>query len=208
MDRHEETTARVMEILRKIPGVVGVAALSDQQRMEAVGLEARYEGSSVLPIRNLGVRMLADRRSCVAILKDGSFRPPRMPTVYLVEEAGPERSEHLLVIEGKGYAVVGQEVTADDRAWTEPTIPLEGSFVIFPERRSGPDVPCAFILPPIRFPELEAQAEGLGIDSVVSISPSLAADAFIRESFGFPPTNELATLLIGWNAAELDEKLR
>jgi hypothetical protein len=206
MDQHERSIARVMEILRKIPGVVGVAALSDRQRREAVDLEARYEGLSALPIHNLGVCMLADRRSCVAILKDGSFRPPRMPTVYLVEEAVPERSDHLLVIEGKRYAVVGQEVTADDEVWAESTIPLEASFVIFPERRSGPDVPCAFILPPIRFPELDARAKDLGIDSIVSISPSLAADTFIRESFGFPPTNELATLLIGWNPAALDER--
>jgi hypothetical protein len=207
MDRIERSTAGVLEILRTIPGVVGVAALSDRQRREAVDLEARYEGASVLPIRNLGVRMLADRRSCAAILKDGSFRPPRMPTVYLVEEAALEQSDHLLVIEGKRYAVVGQEVTADDEEWAEPTIPLEASFVIFPERRSGPGVPCVFILPPIRFPELDARAMDLGIDSIVSISPSLAADTFIRESFGFPSTNKLATLLVGWNPASQESDL-
>ncbi len=81
----------------------------------------------------------------------------------------------------------------------EPTIPLERSFVIFPDRRRGQRVPCVFVLPPVRFPELERQSTRLGIAEVVSISPSLAADGLLREAFGFPLTNDLATLLIGCN---------
>ena len=75
--------------------------------------------------------------------------------------------------------------------------------MIFPERRSGPRVPCLFLLPPFSFPELERQRPRLGIRDIVSISPSLATDALLRESFQFPLTNELATILIGCNGARL-----
>ena len=53
------------------------------------------------------------------------------------------------------------------------------------------------MLPPIHFPELEREADRLGVARIISISPSLAADTFLRESFGFPLTNTLATLLVG-----------
>jgi hypothetical protein len=143
--------------------------------------------------------MLADRGACFALLKDRSFRSPGVPTVYLVEEEAPEGCAHVLSVDGRRYAVVGEEVMHGREAYSETIIPLESSFVIFPERRRGPGVPCVFLLPPIAFPELEKAAETLGIRDVVSISPSLATDALLRESFGFPPTNELATLLIGCN---------
>ena len=48
-------------------------------------------------------------------------------------------------------------------------------------------------------PELEREAAGLGISGIISISPSLAADGFIRDTFRFPVTNALATLLVGFN---------
>jgi hypothetical protein len=121
-----------------------------------------------------------------------------MPTVYMVEENPPPDCAHLLVVGDRRYAIVGEEVGEGAR-YEEPTIPLERSFVIFPGRRSGPDVPCVFVLPPVPFPELDRAARALGIRDVVSISPSLAADALLREALGFPPTNELATLMIGYN---------
>ena len=77
--------ARVEEILRNIPGVVQVARL-DADRWRAIDLESAYEVSSVLPVRNLGVKLLASRDHCYAILKDGRFRAPKSPTVYLVEQ--------------------------------------------------------------------------------------------------------------------------
>lgn len=192
-------TVRILQILESIPGVVRAAALTEGQRRRAIEQEARHERSSILPVRNVGVRLLADRDVCLAVLKDGTFRSPRVPTVYLVEEGAREDAPHVLTVEGQRYAVVGEEVVAGHRPYTEPTIPLEDSFVIFPERRSGADVPCLFLLPPIAFPELEREQTRLGIGQVVSISPSLAADVYIRDTFGFPSTNELATLLIGCN---------
>jgi len=119
--------------------------------------------------------------------------------VFLVEEGASDASREVITVDGKRFSVVGREVIRPVGDYSEPAIPLERSFVIFPERRRGPDVPCVFVLPPVLFPELEREAGRLGIRDVVSISPSLAADELLRASFGFPPTNDLATLLVGAN---------
>ena len=42
----------VADILRNLPGVVGLARLDDGQRRTAVELEAQYAGSSALQVRN------------------------------------------------------------------------------------------------------------------------------------------------------------
>ena len=199
MTRGPLAEEKILGILRTIPGVHRAVRLSDAQRLRAVELEERHEMSSVIPIRNLGMRMLAERQACFALLKDATFRPPKVPTVFLVEEDAPEGSAHLLTVAGRRYAIVGEEVLSGRGPWSEPTIPLESSFVIFPERRRGANVPCLFLLPPISFPELEGEAATLGIRDIVSISPSLSTDALLRESFHFPLTNNLATLLIGCN---------
>ena len=189
----------ILDVLQSIPGVRRAVRLPDELRRKAVDLEARHEQSSAIPVRNLGVRLLADRTDCYALLKDSGFRPPRIPTVYLVEEDAPEGCAHVLTIAGRRYAVVGEEVMGGDGPYSETVIPLEGSFVIFPDRRRGAGVPCMFLLPPISFPELEEEAALMGISDIVSISPSLATDGLLRDSFGFPLTNDLATLLVGFN---------
>jgi hypothetical protein len=195
----QESLERVEDILRNLPGVVSVARLDDEQRLAAVRLEAQYGGSSALPVRNLGVELMAARDACFVLLKDGRFRPPKTPTVYLVEEGAAEDARQVIEVEGTRYAVVGEELLDGWPPPREPFLAIEDSFVIFPERRSGPGVPCTFILPPIPFPELEFAGGELGISSIISISPSLAADTYVRERFGFPPTNALATLLVGFN---------
>ncbi len=202
VDRGTVTRTRIAELLRSIPGAIEVAGLDDGQRLKVVELEALYERSSVLPIRNIGVRLLARRDLCFALLKDARFRPPKVPTVYLVEEgdASAPSSPHTIVLDGARYRVVGEEVIEGEEPSPEARIPLEDSFVIFPERRTGPGVPCTFILPPISFPELEADARRLGIADILSVSPSLASDTWIRSTFGFSPSNALATLLVGCNA--------
>jgi hypothetical protein len=194
-----EGVTRIADILRRIPGVVDLARLDDEQRRTAAALEARFTGSSALPVKNLGVALLAARNACFVLLKDGGFRSPKVPTVFLVEEGAREDAAHVIVVEGARYAVVGEEVIDGRAPHDEAVIPIDRSFVIFPGRRSGPDVPCTFILPPIPFPELEREAGSLGISGIISISPSLATDTFLREQCGFPPTNALATLLIGFN---------
>jgi len=152
-----------------------------------------------LPVKNLGVALLAARNASFVLLKDGGFRSPKVPTVFLVEEGAREDAAHVIVVEGARYAVVGEEVIDGRAPYDEAVIPIDRSFVIFPDRRSGPDIPCTFILPPIPFPELEREKGSLGISGIISISPSLPTDTFLREQCGFPPTNALATLLIGFN---------
>jgi hypothetical protein len=193
----------ILVVLQSIPGVHRVEQLSDEQRRRAVELEARHEGASAIPVRNLGVRLLAERTTCFALLKDSTFRSPLIPTVYLVEENAPEGSAHVLTVAGRRYAVVGEEVLDGGEPRAEAVIPLERSFVIYPDRRRGADVPCMFLLPPIAFPELEEEAERLGISDIVSISPSLATDGLLRDSFGFPLANDLATLLVGFNLSRV-----
>jgi hypothetical protein len=190
---------RILQILGSMPGVHRAVQLSDEERRRAVELEERHEMSSVIPVRNLGVRILAERDTCFALLKDATFRTPGVPTVFLVEEDAPEDCPHALTVAGRRYAIVGEEVLSGRGPYSERTIPLENSFVIFPDRRRGADVPCLFLLPPISFPELEREAEALGIRDIVSVSPSLTTDGLLRESFHFPLTNDLATILIGCN---------
>jgi hypothetical protein len=190
---------KVADLLKSIPGVRRAVRLSAEQCRRTAQLEAWHELSSVIPARNLGVRLLAQRHECYALLKDSTFRAARSPTVYLVEENAHEGCANLLSVAGRRYAVIGEEVLEGREPYSETTIPLEKSFVIFPDRRRGPEVPCFFLLPPIVFPELELAATALGICDIISISPSLATDGFLRVSFGLPPTNDLATLLIGFN---------
>ncbi len=70
---------------------------------------------------------------------------------------------------------------------------------MFPERRTGTGVPCFFLLPPIPFPELECRQQELGIRHILSVSPSLAVDMYLRGLFGFARTNDLATILVGFD---------
>ena len=198
------TAGRIEKLLGKIPGTVAVVRLGRDERLKVVELEAVFERSSVLPIRNIGVRMLAERAACFALLKDARFRAPRVPTVYLVEDgdASSAPAGQTIVVGGVRRRVVGEEVIRDRIPTAETTIPLEDSFVIYPDRRTGTGVPCTFILPPVSFPELESEAGKLGIVDILSISPSLASDTWIRTTFGFPPSNDLATLLVGCNAED------
>jgi hypothetical protein len=214
-----ETSARIQELFRKIPGTIDVVPLDDGERRKVVELESQYESSSTLPIRNLGVRLLGRRSACFALLKDTRFRPPKGPTVFLVEEGvptgvdgegaaapgtsvlgAPADPSRIVVVDGVVYRIVGEEVIAGRDHSSEATMLLDDSFVIFPDRRSKAGVPCVFMLPPISFPELEAAAQSLGIRDILSISPSLATDMWLRSTFHFSPTNTLATLLVGCNS--------
>lgn len=192
---------RILNFLGELPGVVRVGLLTDAQKARAVDLEARYQAGSVIPVRNVGVALIGGRDACFVLLKDHGFRPPTIPTVYLVEDGAHDGARHVITVEGVRYTVVGEEVIPARSPYAEPTIPLDTSFVIFPDRRSDAAVPCTFMLPPISFPELEKESDSMGIGDVISISPSLAADTFLREAFGFPPTNDLATLLVACSPA-------
>ncbi len=195
----------VEEVLSAIPGTVRVARLDRGQVRRVVELETRHERTLVLPVRNLGISMMASRESCLVILKSAGFRAPKVPSVYMVEEGSRADDAHVLSIAGKRYSIIGEEVIDGHRDYGEPVIPLENSFVIFPQRRRNPRTPCIFLLPPLPFPELESAS--LGVADVISISPSLVVDGYLRETFGFSASNEYATLLVGFNSRPLQKSL-
>ncbi len=205
----EDVLKRVAGILGAIPGVISFDRLEDAEKRKVVELERRHESGLFLPVRNLGVSLMMARNTCFVLLKTGEFRPPKTPSLYMVEEVepfeagyrevGPPESDHSLTVEGKRYTIVGEEVTGGLEKYTEPIIPLEGSFIMFPRRRSGPRVPCFFLLPPLPFPELEKVSGELGLRGIISISPSLVSDGYLRETFGFSPLNSLATVLVGFD---------
>lgn len=195
---------RVLELLAGLPGVVAVAPVRREIVGQVVELEKRYEHGGLVPLNNLGVRIALKRRIAVALLKDKKFREPPEPTVYLVEEVQPvERGGRWCITVGAAtYRVVGEEVLASRQPFKEKTISLGDSFVIFPDRRGSGTTPSYFLVPPLGFPELEEVQEGLGIDEVLSISPSAQADNYLREACGFSHDPSLATLLLAFNPVE------
>lgn len=197
----EDTLDRATRILSGISGAVAVVRLDDGSRQRVIELESLHEKKLSLPVRNLGVSLMAGRDACFVVLKTGTFRPPKSPTVYLVEEGGEREGDHLLAVAGRRYTIVGQEVTRDVPRSGEHVISLDESFVIFPDRRTARNVPCFFLVPPLPFPELERVSGELGLKGIISVSPSLVSDAFLRETFRFPPSNRLATLLVGFDLA-------
>jgi hypothetical protein len=194
----------VGEALRILAALPGIAAVKQVERSiveRVVELESRYEQGGLVPLQNLGVRVARKREIAIALLKDEHFREPPAPTVYLVEEAKPGGSanRHCITVEGNSYRIVGEEVLLSRKPYTEKIICLGDSFVIFPERRSSNRIPSHFLVPPLDFPELEEVRERLGIEGILSVSPSAQADCFLREACGFPPDPSLATLLVAFD---------
>ena len=190
-----------LEVLSALPGIVGVKRVRREIVEQVVAFESRYEQGALVPLKNLGVRVALKRDVAVGVLKDGHFREPPEPTVYLVEECtgSDDPSGHCITVEGSRYRVVGEEVLASRSPYSEKIISLGDSFVIFPDRRSGHKIPSYFLVPPLGFPELEAIADRLGIGGVLSISPSAQADTCLREACGFSPDPALATLLVAFD---------
>jgi hypothetical protein len=196
----QPTVDAVVQTLSGLPGIVGVHPIQQVDMEQIVELENKYELSALAPTKCLGVRIAAERDAAIGVIKDGGFRNAPKPTVYLVEEnAGSDSPpEHLLSVEGKRYLIVGEEVFASRLPYLEKTVSMGDSFVIFPNRvNSG--VPAFFVVPPLKFPELEANVDQLGIRKVLSVSPSPPADAHLREICGFSPDPSMATLLLAFD---------
>jgi len=190
-----------LRVLSGLPGIVAVRQVPHRIVEQVVELESRYEQGALVPLKNLGVRVALKREVALAVLKDGHFREPPEPTVYLVEEdrgkgAAPR---HTIIVEGARYRIVGEEVLASRLPYSEKIISLGDSFVIFPDRRGSNKTPSYFLVPPLGFPELGAIAEGLGITGVLSISPSAQADTCLREACSFSADPALATLLVAFD---------
>ncbi len=190
----------VARTLSGLSGIVGVKPVQRADMEQVVELENRYERSSLVPTKCLGVRIAAARDVAIGIVKDSRFRNAPQPTVYMVEENAKSDAppDHILSVEGKRYLIVGEEVFASRLPYSEETISMGDSFVIFPNRVSSV-VPAFLMVPPLGFPELEANADQLGIRGVLSVSPSSPADSYLRQICGFPPDPSMATLLIAFD---------
>ena len=200
--------AGVVRFLAGLPGIVAVKAVGSSLLESLLAEESAYECSAFLPLVNAGVRQVLARDAAVALVKDQRFREPPGPTVYLVERLdaslpGGESAAvpHSLEVGGQRFRVLGEEVLEGRKPYTEKTLFLADSFVLFPERRASPRTPSFFLMPPLGFAELEERQAEMGLRNVISISPSSLSDRLLREECGFPPETSLATLLVGFDWA-------
>lgn len=170
-----EVVAKVLERLGRLRGVAAVFVLGadDRESLRARATPAAAE--------NLGMAQVLARRTAVCLFKDATFRPPPEPTLLLVDEAGN---------------VVGRELIAGD---PEPSgerrfAHLGKDFVLYADVR--PRGRLRFLLPPVRFPELEGLR---GVERVVSASPDTPQDEYLRSRFGVHAGKELASVLVGFD---------
>jgi hypothetical protein len=200
----EQELSAVQRLLAGLHGIVDVRPFGREVLHRVVEQESQYEKGVFLPLKNLGVREMCERDVVFALLKDGLFREPPAPTVYLVEEGmdQPQAGETpLLKVGERCFRILGEEVLDSRKPYREKTLYLADSFVLFPERRAGAQKPSYFLIPPLGFPELELRQEELRIKRVISISPSALSDLLVREACSFRPDTALATLLVGFDWA-------
>lgn len=170
-----DADAHVLETLRRLRGVVGVFVLDARDR------QALRDRATPVSAENRGMEQVLGRRTAVCLFKDPTFRPPPEPTLLLVDEAG-----HILGRE----LVAGEAEPSRERRFAH----LGKDFVLFADVR--PHGRLRFLLPPVRFPELDALE---GVDRVVSASPDSPQDEYLRERFRMDGGPHLASVLVGYD---------
>ena len=78
----------------------------------------------------------------------------------------------------------------------EEIIWLSEEFVMYPDRKGNQRE--FFVMPPVSFPEVTE----MGMQNVVSCSPSAPADMMLREMHGYEDDPKLASILIGFDTEE------
>jgi hypothetical protein len=192
-------TEKITDLLSSLNGVVDVARIRSEDIGPINQKESEYERLQVVELKNIGIYSVLERDLLFAILKDNSFRPPPIPTIFLAEERDHEAvdSEQCLVVNDNNYHIVGEEIIGS-KVYSEKTVKFGDGFVLFPERRAGQEkVPAYFIIPPVDFPELSAKQEAWGIKNCMSISPSTLSDDYIREAYDLSKDPSYATILVG-----------
>lgn len=147
------------------------------------------------------------RKVILAVLKTAAFRPPPIPSVYMVEELeGPPdsgaSSAPILMVGRTRYAVIGEELIGSREPPQEPCLNISEDFVMFPSRRRDRGRPVLFLLPPVPFPELEERRAAFRITNIVSASPCSTADDHLRGLCGFSTDNRLGTLIVAFDPLE------
>ncbi len=129
---------------------------------------------------NAGVAAVLSRSHAVCLFKDPTFRPPPEPTLLLVDESGKTLGRELLP---------GEAAPADRRVAY-----LGKDFVLFSGIR--PHGRYRFLLPPVRFPELESLPAR---EHVISASPDTPQDDYLRARHGVPTGRQYASVLVGYD---------
>jgi len=165
------------EVIRRIRGLIGVrsAAFLDEPDRERLRSQSTPDAAE-----NRGVSEVLSRERVLCLFKDVTFRPPPEPTLLLVDDAG-----NVL-----GRELVGGESPPAGRRVAH----LGKDFVLYPGTR--PRGAYRFLLPPVRFPELEAVP---GLVHVVSASPDTPQDDYLRSRQEVPSGKEYASILVGYD---------
>lgn len=164
----------ILEMLRRLPGVRRAEALSQADRNV---LRELFTPASA---HNRGVEEVLTREVALCLFKAPEFRPPPEPTLLLVDEAGNVLGREIVAgrgaPDGRRFAYLGKD------------------FILYGDVK--PEGRLRFSLPPVRFPELEQVP---GIEWAVSASPDTPQDDFLKDRFGVPRGNELASVLVGYD---------
>lgn len=164
----------VIRLVAALSGVLRVVSLDARDR-ETLSRMRTPEAAE-----NAGVAAVLDRSRAICLFKDPTFRPPPEPTLLLVDEAGKTLGRELLP---------GEAAPADRRV-----AHLGKDFVLFSGVR--PEGGYRFLLPPVRFPELEAVP---ALARVVSASPDTPQDEYLRTRHGVPVGRQYASVLVGYD---------
>lgn len=164
-------------VIRRIRGLRGVLLAEFLEPADREALRARRTPEAA---ENHGVAEVLARGRALCLFKDVTFRPPPEPTVLLVDESG---------------TVLGRELIAGESPPAGRRVAFLGKdFVLYAGAR--PTGAYRFLLPPVRFPEVEA-LEGVG--RVVSASPDTPQDEYLRSRHEVARGKELASVLVGYD---------
>ncbi len=165
------------DVIRRVRGLRGVLRAefldaSDRERMGSLATPGAAE--------NRGVAEVLARDRALCLFKDTGFRAPPESTVLLVDGGG---------------TVLGRELVAGESPPEDRRVAVLGKdFVLYAGAR--PQGGYRFLLPPVRFPELEGVP---GVLRVVSSSPDTPQDEYLRARWGVPPGKDHASVLVGYD---------
>ncbi len=179
-------TSDIIKRLSEMNGTVHVFRLDDGYREKILEIEKGIKAAMLIPCINVGVEECLKRQHVFAIIKNRAFRPPPEATVVLYSDDGTILGEEILPYKKKQFL----EETKEDIIW------LSEEFVMYPERKGKATE--FFVMPPVSFPEISE----MGMNNVVSCSPSAPSDMMLREKHGFEDDPKLASILVGFDSDE------
>ncbi len=192
----------IKELLLQIPGVIDVAQVLKKDLYAIRQAQSKSDGMQLVKLVSIGMERVLERDSIFVFIKDRSFRPPPSPTIYMVEDMSCNNapSHECIEIDNKLYHVIGEEVLDRDKVYMEKHVFFTDCFVLFPERRKqSRNIPAYFLIPPVRFQELEAKRSFFSIKNVISVSPPTTADVYLRNEYRLLQNPEYATILVGFD---------